>query len=250
MDGVGQEQEDDGDAARAFEALREEVAALRRGVELVYRQGQQTGTAAPDYSPTLGTMEKALRTIAVRMEAVERQPALTLTPASFRTEIDSVARSVAGTASQPFADAVQEVRFAARDLTALAGQVRDRQEQRVWVLTAAACGLVVGVGLWYVAAGLLPRSAGDWIAASLIGGSRWQAGQILMEEASPASWDKMVRLYNACPPDSTTEVCEAAEAVRTITPDTTASSFHTAPRSGHVIPNATNQRRPTKLQAP
>jgi hypothetical protein len=31
------------------------------------------------------------------------------------------------------------------------------------------------VGLWYVAAGLLQGSAGDWIAASLIGGNRWQA---------------------------------------------------------------------------
>jgi hypothetical protein len=41
MDGVNHEADDDGDAARAFEALREEVAALRRGVELVYHQGQQ-----------------------------------------------------------------------------------------------------------------------------------------------------------------------------------------------------------------
>jgi hypothetical protein len=33
MDGVGQEPEDDGDAARDFKALREEVTALRREVE-------------------------------------------------------------------------------------------------------------------------------------------------------------------------------------------------------------------------
>jgi hypothetical protein len=58
------EADDDDDAARAFEALREEVAALRRGVELVYRQGQQ---AVPDYSPTLGQMEQALQAIAGRL---------------------------------------------------------------------------------------------------------------------------------------------------------------------------------------
>ena len=51
MDGMTQEPEDDGDAVRAFEALREEVAALRRGVDLVYRQGEQAGSGAPDYSP-------------------------------------------------------------------------------------------------------------------------------------------------------------------------------------------------------
>ncbi len=130
MDDMSHEPEDDGDAARAFEALREEVAALRRGVELVYRQGQQSGTIAPDYSPTLGKMEKALQAIAGRLEAVERQPALRLTPASFRSEIDNVALSVVGAAGRPFADAVQEVRGAARDLKTLAGRVREQREQR------------------------------------------------------------------------------------------------------------------------
>ena len=48
MDDAGHAPEDDGDAVRAFEALREEVAALRRGVELVYRQGQQAAPGAPD----------------------------------------------------------------------------------------------------------------------------------------------------------------------------------------------------------
>jgi len=55
---------DDGGAERAFEALRGEVAALRRGMELVYRQAQQAGqqpaAAGPDYTLTLGRMEKAL----------------------------------------------------------------------------------------------------------------------------------------------------------------------------------------------
>ena len=219
MDAVSQEpEEEDGDAARAFEALRAEVAALRRGVELIARQGQQGAPDAPDYSPTLGKMEKALQAIAGRLDAVERQPALTLTPASFRAEIDRVALSVVDTVSRPFADAVQDVRGAARDLTELAGHMRERREQRAWALTAGALGLIFGVGLWYVAAGLLPRSAGDWIAASLIGGTKWQAGETLMQDASPESWDKMVRLYKACPQDTATELCEAAIAVRTFAP--------------------------------
>ena len=217
MDGMTPEPEDDGDAVRAFEALREEVAALRHGVERVYRQGEQAGSGAPDYSPTLGQMEKALRAIAGRLEAVERQPALTLTPARFRTEIDSVAHGAVSAISRPFIEAVQEARAAARDLKALTGRVHERREQRTWVLTAGALGLIVGVGLWYVAAGLLPRSAGDWMAASLIGGSRWQAGASLMEEASPDSFDKMARLYKACG-EQTTALCEAAIVVRSIQP--------------------------------
>jgi len=212
-----QEPEDDGDAVRAFEALRAEVAALRHGVELVYRQGQQTAPVAPDYSPTLGQMEKALWTIAGRLEAVERQPALTLTPARFRTEIDSVAHGAVSAINRPFIEAVQEARAAARDLKALTGAVRERREQRAWVLTAGAIGVILGGGLWYAAAGVLPRSAGDWMAASLIGGTQWQAGAALMEEASPGSFDKMARLYKACG-EQTTELCEAAIAVRSIQP--------------------------------
>jgi hypothetical protein len=178
--------------------LREKVTALRRGVEQVYRQGQQAAPGAPDYSPTLGQMEQALQAIAGRLEAVERQPALMLTPASFRMEIDTVARSAVSVVSRPVADAVQAVQSAARDLEALGGRVRAQREQRTWLLTAGALGLVVEVGLWYVAAGLLPRSAGDWIAASPIGGNRRQAGETLMAEASPESWAKMARLYTAC----------------------------------------------------
>ena len=162
-------------------------------------------------------MEKALRTIAGRLEAVERQPALTLTPARFRTEIDSVAHGAVSTISRPFIEAVQEARAAARDLKALTGRVHERREQRTWVLTAGALGLIVGVGFWYVAAGVLPRSAGDWMAASLIGGTRWQAGATLMEEASPDSFDKMARLYKACG-EQTTALCEAAIVVRSIQP--------------------------------
>jgi hypothetical protein len=228
MDDAGHEPEDDGDAVRAFEALREEVAALRRGVELVCRQCQQVASGTPDYSPTLGQMEKALQAIAGRLEAVEQQPALTLTPARFRTEIDSVAHGAVSTISRPFIEAVQEVRAAARDLKGITGRVHERREQRTWLLTAGVLGLIVGVGLWYVAAGLLPRSAGDGIAASLIGGTRWQAGATLMDEASPASFDKMVRLYEACG-EQTTALCEAAIAVRSIQPAQEGSRNVTAP---------------------
>jgi hypothetical protein len=82
-------QESDG-AEQAFVALREEVAALRRGVELVYRQGQEakgpvaTGT---DYSPTLGAIAKELKAVAARLDAIERAPALAITPAQQAGEL-------------------------------------------------------------------------------------------------------------------------------------------------------------------
>lgn len=58
--------------------------------------------------------------------------------------------------------------------------------------------------------------AGDWLASSLIGGGRWQAGETLMERASPESFGRMVRLYNACG-QQPVESCEAAITARPAT---------------------------------
>ena len=46
-----------------------------------------------------------------------------------------------------------------------------------------------------------------------------RTGQAMLGDAIPETWDRMVRLYKACPKDSTTELCEAMLMVRTVTPD-------------------------------
>jgi hypothetical protein len=80
----------------------------------------------------------------------------------------------------------------------------------------------------------VPRSAGDWIATSLIGGSRWQAGETLMQEASPEAWARMVRLYNACGAVDRAVRGEAAISVRTLQPGPEGGRAH--PRRHTRIP--------------
>lgn len=238
MDALGQEPEAADGAEQAFEALRDEVAALRRAVELLYRQGQETGPvgqaapSAPDYSLTLGQMEKALQAIAGRWGAMERQPALVMTPASYRAEIEAAAQGAALVVSRPFADAVRQAQDAARDLEALAGRVRERQEQRQWLATAGTLGVMGGVLLWFMLIVLLPWGAGDWLAALPLGGGRWQAGAALMQRDSPESFDKMARLYKACG-EQATELCEAAVMVRSAQ---TAEKDGTKAGSGVALP--------------
>ena len=70
----------------------------------------------------------------------------------------------------------------------------------------------------------LPRAAGALIAAGIVGESDWNVGQALMRRGDPEGWDRMARLYNACPQDVATEWCEAATAVRTLAPGTIAQS--------------------------
>src|SRR5579875_685643 len=76
-------------AEQAFEALREEVAALRRGVELIHRQMQdaKAPVVGPDYSPTLGAIAKELTEVTGRLDTIEAAPALATTPGQQAAEL-------------------------------------------------------------------------------------------------------------------------------------------------------------------
>lgn len=225
----GQSPEDEADAhqedraERAFDALREEVAALRRGMELLYRQvqqaaGQPAAATGPDYTLTLGKMEKALGIIAGRLEAVERQPALQMTAARLGAELDMAAQAAASSMTGSLTGVVNEMRSATMQMEGMFRQVHRRREQQAWLWTAGVGGMLGGVWLWFLLAALLPWGAGDWLASLPIGrGGPWAAGQTLLQRDSPQSWDKMVRLYRACGTQAT-ELCEAAITVRTMPP--------------------------------
>jgi Family of unknown function (DUF6118) len=220
--GPGHEDSGEGDAAVAFEALRAEVAALRRGVELIYRGQQEAagaaGPAAVDYSPTLGGMAKTLHAVEGRLQAIEGKPAMALTPARFEADIQA-AGSMAGTLSTlSVRDAASVLEGAKREFQGVLAGARARREQQAWVGMAAVLGLMGGALLWFVAA-MLPWGVGHRLAAMLVDtGGRWEAGQVLMREAGPGTWDRMVRLSHACPPDAMLELCETAMLVRTIPP--------------------------------
>jgi hypothetical protein len=198
-------QESDG-AEQAFVALREEVAALRRGVELVYRQGQEAKgpvAAGTDYSPTLG--------------AIERAPALAITPAQQAGELRRELHHIGQDARGGLAHSQAELDGTVRELRGMIGSARARHDQQQWLWTAGVCGAMGGALLWFMLTAMLPWGGGTWLAGLAFGG-RWNAGEAMMQDASPAQWDRMARLYKACPQDSTTELCEAAITVRTITP--------------------------------
>lgn len=68
--------------------------------------------------------------------------------------------------------------------------------------------------------------------AVLAFGGRWTADEAMMRDAVPAAWERMVRLSNACPPESATALWVARMAVRTIPPvaeGTTAAPGAVAP---------------------
>lgn len=220
----------DGDGAdaaeRAFEALRTDVAALHGALRALVEQAQRSGrerTAeaaanAPDYSPTLGAIVQELKTVGTRLEAVERSPALAVSPTSQAAGLRRELHQAGEDARRGLAHSQGRLDDAVRELQGLIGSANSQfvQQRREWI--GAAIGAVLGLALWYPLVWLLPFGGGHGLAASLIGGGRWGAGAALMQEADPATWERMVRLYRACPRDSATGLCEAALAVRTILP--------------------------------
>lgn len=224
-DGMAGREPDEGeaDAAQAFEGLRAEVAALRQGIELVYRQGQQAAPpppaapAAVDYSPTLGAIAKELKAVEGRLKAIEGKPALELTPATFEKDIWQAGLKASEQGVTVMLAVKSAFEEASKEFEGVLAGARARREQQVWVRTAALLGVVAGVVLWFLAAVLLPWNLGHRMAASLVGGDRWEAGSTLMNEANPSAWEKVVRLNKACG-DTPVALCEAAMVIRTIPP--------------------------------
>ena len=233
MERPGPAEGDEGGAEQAFAALRAEVAALRRGVELLYRQMQQ-GTAGqpaaelPDYSPTLGAMAQELKAVGARLAAIERAPALASTPVE---QADGLRRTLHGAgedARRGLAHSQGRLDDAVQELRGIVRGAHEWQEQKRWLRAVGAVSAMGGMLLWFLATAALPWGMGTGLAGLAYGG-RWSAGQAMLGDANPVLWDRMVRLYNACPKDSTTELCEAVLAVRTIAPDAPAQPVAAPP---------------------
>lgn len=218
--GQGPEDEADG-AEQAFEALREEVAVLRRGIELVYRKGQQA-SPVPDYSLTLGAIAKELTTLTRRLDVMARAPALAVTPGQLAAELRDQLQLIGQDARSGMAVSQVQLDRTVGELRGMMASARTSRDQRRRLRIAGAGGGAGGMVLWLLLTALLPWGAGTWLAGVAFGG-RWNAGQVIMQDANPAAWERMVRLYKACSQDSATELCEAALAVR----------FGTTPGTSH-----------------
>ena len=227
------EADDTGSAERAFEALRAEVARLRQGIELVYRQGQE---APVDYSPTLGEMAKTLQAMQSRLAAIEGKPALDVTPQLFGQQIEEAGYRAGERVRRAIAEGATAQSAATRELQALVGEARTRKDQQEWLIVAGGLGIIAGMVLIRVLIAVLPWGGGDWLAGVMVGGrTPWQAGEILMQDADPASFDKMAKLYNTCGSRSVA-FCTAAITLDEAAKAGKRSSTETLPRPPAPLP--------------
>ncbi|GAA0659807.1 hypothetical protein FHT00_003519 [Sphingomonas insulae] len=172
-------------AAEAFEGVRGELALLRRAIEGIAARDDRP--EPPDYGETLGQITKLANATLHRAEFMRKA-----------IEEEAVARQVANRITGAVAEdrqaiktAAGELRDATRALQAVAASARRGDEQNRWLVRAAIGGIVVGMIVWAVFAGIVARSVPtgwQWperMAARTLDMPMWEGGQRMMRTAAP-----------------------------------------------------------------
>jgi hypothetical protein len=201
------------DAARAFEDLRAEVSVIRRAVEAL--PGAWEENQPPDYSPDLGRIAKGLAVVAAQLDDINKHPVLRMTPEQHRQAIAQTANGLMRESVQKLDRATQDVARERQQLADLIGIVRDKRDQRFWLIALPVMAAFVTLCASPILLGWLPFGLPSQAAALIMNDDRWNAGQALMREVSLASYEKMVTLYNTCG-SQPVEFCQQAIAAKTI----------------------------------
>lgn len=183
---------DEGDhdaAAEAFEGVRsalvrqsDEIVLLRRAIEGI-AAARDDRPEPPDYGETLGQIAKLANATLQRAEFVRKA-----------IEEEAVARQVANRIAGAVAEdrhavktAAGELRDATRVLQGVTVSARRDEEQNKWLAVTAIGGIVVGMIVWAVIAGIVARvmpPSWRWperMAARTLAMPMWEGGERMMQ---------------------------------------------------------------------
>ncbi len=131
----------DSSPAEAFEALRREVALLRRALEGLAAEQK----AQPDYSGVLTGIGARIKEQNAALGAMTKTPALQLTPKVMGQQILRASEQVRAEDAQLLGHAQQAMTGAAHRMEAVVEKVKTAQEQRRARMWAAVLGAFLGV---------------------------------------------------------------------------------------------------------
>lgn len=180
-------------AADAFEQLRSEVALLRRAVEGMAAASIES--AAPDYSPTLAGLRKAIDGVGTQVEALTANPPVT--SLQLATGLAAAAAHGRSEGQRDIAQAKGALEKGVRDLAAAAGAIHVVRINRRKLIGAGLGGALVAVAAWIGLSGPIARALPDtWRIPERMAGAtldlpRWQAGARLLASADPTAWSAL-----------------------------------------------------------
>ena len=191
----------DADAAEAFEAMRGELALLRRAVEGL--AAERDVIDVPDYSETLGRMQQGVDATADRIaiinDVIARSPALAMTPEQMAQRIAAAGNAARREDQAALAKAGEDKARVMAELRAIAGSAWTKHDQKNRQLWFGLGGLAAGILAWAIVPGLVARelvpASWQWperMAARTLDMPRWTAGQRMMQSADPAQFRAIV----------------------------------------------------------
>ena len=189
------------DAAEAFEAMRGELALLRRAVEGL--AAERGGHDMPDYTETLGRMQQGVDgtadRIAVINDVLARSTALAMTPEQMAQRIAAAGNAARREDQAALAKAGEDKARVMAELRSLAGSAWTRADQKNRQLWFGLGGAAIGILAWAIVPGLVAReivpASWQWperMAARTLDMPRWEAGQRMMQSASPTAFSAIV----------------------------------------------------------
>ena len=203
-------EEDAGDPAAAFDALRRtvdtlagdltrEMTTIRKGVEAAFEEFDRHGPQQ-DYKPELAQIVQQLAHVAERLHGVEQSPILRQGAQHYAAALERSGEGLVRTAVQQLERQAADLERAGRNLTAYTKSAYDRKSQdfRMWM--AGLVGLFVGIFLILLLPRFLPFSADSHVASLVMGFDRISAGYAMIGAADPLEVEKMKwggRFYNA-----------------------------------------------------
>lgn len=198
---IGSEDEEAGDPAEAFEALRRtvekmarelsgEMNVIRKGVEAAFEEFEKHQVAL-DYGPDLGRIVQQLAQVGERLHGVEQSPILRQGAEHYAARLERGGRDMMEKAQQAFSREAGDLERMTGNLAALVAGARERQHQDRWLLGVGTACLVLGILLTLFAPRVLPFSAAPRVASIVMGDSAWRAGMGLMAFDSAESWQRV-----------------------------------------------------------
>ncbi len=195
-------EEDPGDPAAAFEALRStvanlsgdlsrEIATIRKGVEAAFDQLERQG-APIDYSADLGRVTQQLSTMTERINALEKLPLLRQGGEHYARILEKSGEGLVRSAVYQLERQAFDLERINRNLTGQLDSARERRRQDWWLVSVGGAGIVLGVLLTLFAPRVLPGAVAPILASAVMGDTVWDAGMKMMMFASPESWGRVV----------------------------------------------------------
>ena len=197
---AGEDDSQGADAAEAFEAMRGELALLRRAVEGL--AAERAYVDVPDYTETLGRMQQGVditaEQIALINDVIARSPALTMTPEQMAQRIATAGNAARREDQAALATARKGLDDVTRTLHGYVASARASGEQNRWLYSIAGTAVVVGIVFWIAFGGALARATPDsWqlpesMATRTLGGTTWDGARRLAVASYPDTWNAMV----------------------------------------------------------